>query len=95
MNVFRNRYRRAAMALRRTVNLATTEDALRTIEDRDAVARALRNLTPSQRAAVVLTGYLGLTSAEAGRILGMKAGTVRTLATRARAAIREMAGELR
>jgi RNA polymerase sigma factor (sigma-70 family) len=95
MNVFRNRSRRAALMLRRTMNLAPTEDALRTIEDREAVGRALRNLTSSQRAAVVLTGYLGLTSEEAGRILGMKAGTVRTLATRARAAIREMAGELR
>jgi RNA polymerase sigma-70 factor (ECF subfamily) len=95
MNVFRNRYRRAALALRRTVSLAVTEDALRTIEDRDVVVRALRDLTPDQRAAVLLTGYVGLTSEEAGQLLGMRAGTVRTLATRARAQIREKAGELR
>ena len=95
MNVFRNRYRRAALALRKTISIATTEDALATVEDRDVVVRALRDLTPDQRAAVVLTGYLGLTSEEAGQVLGMRACTVRTLATRARAAIREKAGDLR
>jgi RNA polymerase sigma-70 factor (ECF subfamily) len=95
MNVFRNRYRRAALALRKTVSIAPTEDALATIEDRDVVVRALRDLTPDQRAAVVLTGYVGLTSEEAGKVLGMRAGTVRTLATRARAAIREKAGDPR
>ncbi|MGB7806033.1 MAG: sigma factor-like helix-turn-helix DNA-binding protein, partial [Actinomycetota bacterium] len=75
--------------------LAPTEDALATIEDRDAVVRALRGLTPDQRAAVVLTGYVGLTSEEAGRMLGMRASTVRTVATRARAAIRDKAGDPR
>jgi RNA polymerase sigma-70 factor, ECF subfamily len=93
MNVFRNRYRRAALAVRRTINLAPTEDSFEIVEDRDVVVRALRDLAPDQRAAVVLTGYVGLTSEEAGRVLGMRAGTVRTLATRARAAIREKAGE--
>ena len=95
MNVFRNRYRRAALGVRRTLSMAPSEDAFATVEDRDVVVRALRALTPDQRAAVVLTGYVGLTSEEAGKLLGMKAGTVRTLATRARAAIREKAGELR
>jgi RNA polymerase sigma-70 factor, ECF subfamily len=95
MNVFRNRYRRAALSVRRTLSLAPSEDAFATVEDRDVVVRALRDLTPDQRAAVVLTGYVGLSSEEAGKMLGMRAGTVRTLATRARAAIREKAGELR
>lgn len=93
MNVFRNRYRRAALAVRQTISLVPTEDAFATVEDRDVVVRALRDLAPNQRAAVVLTGYVGLTSEEAGRALKMRAGTVRTLATRARAAIREKAGE--
>ena len=95
MNVFRNRYRRAALGVRRTLSLAPSEDAFGTVEDRDVVVRALRGLTPDQRAAVVLTGYVGLTSEEAGKMLGMRAGTVRTLATRARTAIREKAGDLR
>ena len=95
MNVFRNRYRRAALAVRKTISLAPTEDALATVEDRDSVVRALRALTPDQRAAVVLMGYVGLTSEEAGKLLGMRAGTVRTLAMRARAAIREKVGDPR
>jgi RNA polymerase sigma-70 factor (ECF subfamily) len=95
MNVFRNRYRRAALALRKTIAIASTEDALATIEDRDVVVRALRDLTTDQRAAVVLTGYVGLTSDEAGKLLGIRASTVRTLATRARAAIRDKAGDPR
>ena len=78
MNVFRSRYRRAAPALRRTATLAPTEDALATVEDRDLVVRALRELSPRQRAAIVLTVYAGFTSEEAGRALGMQAGTVRT-----------------
>ena len=95
MNVFRNRYRRAALGVRKTLSLAPSEDAFATVEDRDVVIRALRGLTPDRRAAVVLTGYVGLTSEEAGKVLGMRAGTVRTLATRARASMREKAGELR
>jgi RNA polymerase sigma-70 factor (ECF subfamily) len=95
MNVFRNRYRRAALALRKTTNLAPSEDAFATVEDRDAVVRALRHLTPEQRAAVMLTSYVGLTSDEAGQLLRMRASTVRTLATRARAAVRDKAGDPR
>ena len=95
MNVFRSRYRRAALALRRAATARPTEDALTTVEDRDLVVRALRDLTPAQRAAIVLTVYAGFTSEEAGRSLGMQAGTVRTLASRAKAAMRERAEELR
>jgi RNA polymerase sigma-70 factor (ECF subfamily) len=95
MNVFRNRYRRTALGVRKTLSLAPNEDAFSTVEDRDVVVRAIRGLTPDQRAAVILTGYVGLTSEEAGEMLGMRASAVRTLATRARAAIRAKAGELR
>jgi RNA polymerase sigma factor (sigma-70 family) len=95
MNVFRNRYRRAVLGVRKTLSMAPNEDAFSTVEDRDVVVRAIRDLTPDQRAAVVLTGYVGLTSEEAGEMLGMRASAVRTLATRARAAIRAKAGELR
>jgi RNA polymerase sigma factor (sigma-70 family) len=95
MNVFRNRYRRAVLALKRTAHVGTAEDVFDTIESRDAVVRALRDLSPDQRAAVVLTNYVGLTSEEAGKALGIRASTVRTLATRARAAMRTKAGDLR
>jgi DNA-directed RNA polymerase specialized sigma24 family protein len=45
-------------------------------------------LTPRQRAALVLTELLGFDSAEAGRMLGVRAGTVRALASQGRAAMR-------
>jgi RNA polymerase sigma factor (sigma-70 family) len=93
MNVFRNRYRRTALGLRKTLSIAQSDDAFATIDDRDLVVRTLRDLSADQRAAVLLTGYVGLTSEEAAQMLRMRASNVRTLATRARAAIRGKAGE--
>ena len=93
MNVFRNRYRRSVVGLRTTLSIVPSEDAFQNVDDRDLLVRSLRELTPDQRAAVLLTGYVGLSSEEAGEMLGMRAGTVRTLATRARAAIRDQAGD--
>src|SRR5215218_4346510 len=95
MNVFRNRYRRSMLGLRRTLSITPSEDAFANVDDRDLLVRSLRDLTPDQRAAVLLTGYVGLSSEEAGEMLGMRASTVRTLATRGRAAIREKAGDTR
>ena len=89
MNGFRSRYRSASRALRRKATLARYDDAFATVEDRDVVIRALRTLIPQQRAAVVLTSLLDYSSEEAGRMLGMKAATVRALSTRARASIRQ------
>src|SRR5262245_32712051 len=94
MNLVRSRYRRASLALRRTVGLAPRTDDLTAVEDRLVVARALQSLTRDQRAAVVLISMFGLPSDEAGRILDMKPSAVRTLAARARASIREEVGEL-
>ena len=94
MNLARSRYRRASLALRRTVGLAPRTDDLAEVEDRVVVARALRSLTPEQRAAVVLISMFGLPSDEAGQILDMKPSTVRTLAARARASMRSEVGEL-
>ena len=93
MNVFRNRYRRTTLSLRKTLAIAPSDDAFATVDDRDLVVRTLRDLTADQRAAVLLMGYVGLTSVEAGQMLRMRSSTVRTLATRARAAIRQRAGE--
>jgi RNA polymerase sigma-70 factor (ECF subfamily) len=91
MNLFRNRRRRAVVALRKTFGLADRRDDLAAVEDRDDMIRAMRELTPHQRAALVLTGYLGYSSEEAARILGVKASTVRALATQGRATARATA----
>jgi RNA polymerase sigma-70 factor, ECF subfamily len=95
MNVFRNRYRRAKLTVRRTLGPGAPVDDLAAVEGRDAIVRALRALTPQQRQAAVLTWLLGYSSEEAGRMLGIRASTVRVLTTRARAAMREKADELR
>jgi RNA polymerase sigma-70 factor (ECF subfamily) len=89
MNVFRSRARRAKVALRRAVGGLPPDDLLAGVEAREAVVRALAPLTSRQRAAIVLTDVLGLTSEEAGEILRVKAVTVRVLASRGRAVLRE------
>ena len=89
MNLFRNRARRAGLAVRKALALAPGTDDLAAIEDRDEMVRELRTLTPHQRAALVLTGYLGYSSEEAAKILGVRASTVRALATKGRAAARK------
>jgi len=92
MNLFRNRRRRALLALKRVVHLVPTDD-LRVVEERDAVVRALAQLTPSQRAALVMTDLMQMTSEEAGRAMGVRASTVRVLSARARTALRERMGD--
>ncbi|HLA93811.1 MAG TPA: sigma-70 family RNA polymerase sigma factor [Actinomycetota bacterium] len=87
-NVFRNRLRRAAVALRRSFAPSPPADALAAVEDRDDLLRALRPLTPRQRAALVLTGYLGYTAVEAARVLGIRPSTVRALTTQGRSTAR-------
>jgi RNA polymerase sigma-70 factor (ECF subfamily) len=92
MNLFRSRRRRLSVAARKVMGTVPPTDDLAAIEDRDEVVRALRPLPPRQRAAIVLTAYVGLSSEEAARILGIQASTVRALATQARAGLRSDAG---
>jgi RNA polymerase sigma-70 factor (ECF subfamily) len=89
INVWRGRGRRAAVALRKAIHAIPPEDALAEIDSRDAVVRALAALTPRQRAAVVLMDLLDLTSEDAARALGVRASTVRVLAAKGRARLRE------
>jgi RNA polymerase sigma factor (sigma-70 family) len=81
-------HRRAVRAARRIANPAGVVDPLEVVEDRDALARRLLELPGRQRTALVLTEYLGLDSAEAGSVLGIRPGTVRRLASKGRAALR-------
>ena len=89
MNLFRKRYRRTLLALRKTVSAELRRDEFAMAEDRSVVARALLELAPRQRAALVLTELIGFTSEEAGRMLGVRAGTVRALASQGRAAMKQ------
>jgi RNA polymerase sigma-70 factor (ECF subfamily) len=89
MNLFRKRYRRVGVALRRTVSVELREDEFATAEDRSVVAGALVELAPRQRAALVLTELIGFSSEEAGRMLGVRPGTVRALASQGRSAMKQ------
>jgi RNA polymerase sigma-70 factor (ECF subfamily) len=92
MNLFRKRWRRASVMLRRTVGISLRDDEISVIETRVDVARALASLSPRQRAVLVLTELLGFSSEEAGRMLGIAPGTVRMHASRGRAALADMLG---
>lgn len=88
MNLFRKRLRRAAVAVRKAAHLLPVRDELASVETRDEAVRLLGRLTPRERAAIVLTAYLGYSSEEAGELLGIRATTVRVLTNRARASLR-------
>jgi RNA polymerase sigma-70 factor (sigma-E family) len=59
-----------------------------------ALAEVLRQLTPRQRAVVVLRYYEDLPEAEVARILGCSVGTVRSQAHRTLARLRELCPDL-
>jgi RNA polymerase sigma-70 factor (ECF subfamily) len=93
LNLLRNRRRRAALSLRRIVHASPpADDAMAAVDARDVVVRALGTLTPRERSALVLTDLLDMTSEDAARALGVRASTVRVLAGRARAALRDRIG---
>jgi RNA polymerase sigma-70 factor (ECF subfamily) len=88
MNLFRKRYRRAALAIRRSIGLAPSRDDFADADDREVVRRVLSTLPPRQRAALVLTDLVGFSANEAGRALGVQASTVRSLSHQGRASFR-------
>ncbi len=87
-NASRNRYRRMLRATANTSFVRGNADPFAASDLRDSVVRAVRDLPPRQRAALVLTELLDLSSEEAGRTLGIQAATVRNLASQARAALK-------
>jgi RNA polymerase sigma factor (sigma-70 family) len=93
MNAFRMRYRHALVAARRLVGLGGRTDEFEEVEVREDVRKALATLSPRQRAAIVLTDLLGFSGSEAAKTLGIKASTVRALATQGRAALRATMGD--
>jgi len=95
MNLFRKRLRRAKLAAWLPVGHPSTDTAFNTIDDRDLLVRALRALTPRQRAAVVLTSLLDVPTSEAAKALAIEESTVRALTTQARAQLRQTIGDQR
>jgi len=61
-------------------------------QEMDAVATALRRLTPEQREAIELRFFAGLSAREAAEAMGRQEGTIRGLQFRAIAALRRELG---
>jgi RNA polymerase sigma-70 factor (ECF subfamily) len=91
LNGSKMRARRAARAAGRLLPVIV-RDPYEDVGVREDVRQMLRSLSPRQRAALVLQDLYGYGSEEAGRIMGVRASTVRALATQGRAALRASGG---
>lgn len=92
-NAWRKRAGQAARAVQRLAGRTQDPgDPFEDVEARTMIGSALADLTPRQRAALVLTELLGMSSEEAGRILKIRPVTVRVLSSQARASMRERIG---
>jgi RNA polymerase sigma-70 factor (ECF subfamily) len=92
LNGFRMRRRRAAMALRRRAPLPERHDGFVEAEMRADVRQLLLDVTPRQRAALLLVDMLGYPSEQAARILRVRPSTVRNLASQGRKALKATEG---
>jgi RNA polymerase sigma-70 factor, ECF subfamily len=92
LNARRSRLRRIRVAGAKALRLRPEPpaDPQEAAEDRLSVRRALATLPAGQREAVVLVEWLGLTDAQAGEVLGLTPGAVRTRLHRARSALRDL-----
>jgi RNA polymerase sigma-70 factor (ECF subfamily) len=88
LNGFRMRTRRAGVAARRAIRAEPAKDPFADIDVKEDVRRMLGGLTPRQRSALVLTEIMGYSSEQAAGIMGIRATTVRVLASQGRAALR-------
>ena len=90
--------RRAGLTHRASLNdetttLASAESEVILSEDRRQVLGALARLPRRRREVLVLRYYLGLSEAEIAAVLGISAGTVKSTAARALAALARDLGE--
>ncbi len=94
LNGFRMRLRHTALAIRKSPPAAEHRDEFKDAEMRADVRQLLLALTPRQRAALMLVDLLEYPSEQAAGILGVRASTVRSLATQARRTLRATEGVL-
>jgi RNA polymerase sigma-70 factor (sigma-E family) len=79
----RDRRDRAAAALDGRLPFDTAEAAVLLAEEHQEVMAAVRRLPDRQREALMLRFYLGLSTDEAARVMGISAGTVKSAMSRA------------
>jgi RNA polymerase sigma factor (sigma-70 family) len=92
LNGFRMRARAGRRATRRVLPITTSPDPFDEVSVREDVRHMLLELSPRQRAALVLLDLYGYGSEEAGRIMGIRPSTVRALATQGRTVLRASGG---
>jgi RNA polymerase sigma factor (sigma-70 family) len=92
LNGFRMRLRRAAMSIRKVIPVPERRDDFLDVDMRADVRQLLLEVTPRQRAALLLVDLLGYPSEQAARILRVRPSTVRALATQGRRALRAKEG---
>jgi RNA polymerase sigma-70 factor (sigma-E family) len=98
INENRNRFRKRRVTERLTdsppesvlIDVPWT-DAIREYDERSALMTALQRLGPRQRAVIVLRYWMDLTEHETAAALNCSVGTVKSQASRARAALRQAA----
>lgn len=88
LNASRMRARAARRAARRLVAFALPRDPFDEVDLREDVRQMLLELSPRQRAALVLLDMYGYGSKEAARIMRIRPSTVRALAAQGRAVLR-------
>jgi RNA polymerase sigma factor (sigma-70 family) len=92
LNIRRSKLRRLATAARTTFK-RDEPDALVSIDQRDAIRRALLGIPVGQREALVLMDWAGFTDQETAEVLGITAEAVRMRLSRARRTLRELLGQ--
>ena len=93
LNLHRSRLR--SLLRRKAVPMSDTpRDAIAETDDRAMVHRALQRCTPEQRSALVLVHLVGMSSEEAGAILGIDGDAVRARLARGRQTLRDALGGL-
>jgi RNA polymerase sigma factor (sigma-70 family) len=90
LNGYRSKLRRMARGARRALAPSEPPDLFSAVDDRDALGRALAELTDGQREALVLVEWMGMTDDEVGALLGISPITVRVRIHRARAVLRPL-----
>jgi RNA polymerase sigma-70 factor (sigma-E family) len=85
---WRRRRRRGEVTMGQPPERPGAANQMDTVDDRDAVWRALGRLPAGQRAVVVLRFFEDLTEAQAASILGCSIGTVKSQTSRALARLR-------
>jgi RNA polymerase sigma-70 factor (ECF subfamily) len=94
LNLHRSRLRKLVVRARRVFAPVSVEDVSGPVAASHDVRRALARLPRGQREALILVEWLGLSSDEAGRVLGIDASSVRGRLHRGRASLRELMGDV-